>query len=51
MCGTALSRGKELERVYLTHCDLEAIKADPEVIAEYTRLESDVEQLARRDHH
>jgi hypothetical protein len=47
----ALSRGKELERVYLTHCDLEAIKAGPEVIAEYTRLESDVEQLARRDHH
>jgi ATP-dependent DNA helicase PIF1 len=47
----ALSRGKELERVYLTHCDLEAIKVDLEAIAEYTRLESEVERLARRDHH
>lgn len=47
----ALSRGKELQRVYFTHCDLEAIKADPEAIAEYTRLESEVERLSRRDHH
>jgi ATP-dependent DNA helicase PIF1 len=41
----ALSRGKDLEQVYLTHCDLEAIKADPEAIAEYERLEAKAEQL------
>ncbi|EFZ03871.1 P-loop NTPase superfamily protein [Metarhizium robertsii ARSEF 23] len=41
----ALSRGKDLEHLYLTHCDLEAIKADPEAIAEYERLEAKAEQL------
>jgi ATP-dependent DNA helicase PIF1 len=47
----ALSRGKDLERVYLTHCDLEAIKADSEAIAEYERLEAKAEQLNRPHHH
>jgi ATP-dependent DNA helicase PIF1 len=47
----ALSRGKDLERVYLTHCDLEAIKADSEAIAEYQRLEAKAEQLNRPHHH
>ncbi|KID81260.1 hypothetical protein MGU_11360 [Metarhizium guizhouense ARSEF 977] len=40
-----LSRGKDLEQVYLTHCDLEPIKADPEAIAEYEKLEAKAEQL------
>lgn len=43
----ALSRGKDLEQVSLTHYVLEAIKADPEAIAEYERLESKAEQLHR----
>ncbi|KID83911.1 DNA helicase PIF1, ATP-dependent [Metarhizium guizhouense ARSEF 977] len=47
----ALSRGKDLEQVYLTHCDLEAIKADPEAIAEYERLEAKAEQLNRPNSH
>lgn len=43
----ALSRAKDLEQVYLTHCDLEAIKADSEAIAEYERLEAKAKQLNR----
>ena len=43
----ALSRGKDLEQVYLTHRDLETIKADPEAIAEYERLEAKAEELHR----
>jgi ATP-dependent DNA helicase PIF1 len=41
----ALSRGKDLEKVFLTHLDFEAIKADPEAIAEYQRLEAKAEEL------
>jgi ATP-dependent DNA helicase PIF1 len=43
----ALSRAKDLERVYLTHCDLDAIKTDAEAVAEYERLEAKAEQLHR----
>jgi hypothetical protein len=31
----ALSRGKDLEKAFLTHLDFEAIKADLEAIVEY----------------
>jgi hypothetical protein len=47
----ALSRGKDLEQVYLIHCDLEAIKADSEAIAEYERLEVKAEKLNRPHSH
>ncbi|EFY93982.1 hypothetical protein MAA_10556 [Metarhizium robertsii ARSEF 23] len=46
-----LNRRKDLEQVYLTHCDFEAIKADPEAIAEYERLEAKAEQLNRPNSH
>jgi hypothetical protein len=34
-------------RVYLTHCDLDAVKTDSEAVAEYERLEAKAEQLDR----
>ena len=47
----ALSRAKDLEQVYLTHCDLDAIKTDSEAVAEYERLEAKAEQLNRPYYH
>jgi len=35
-----LSRATRLEGVFLTDLDFDAIKADPEAIAEYERLEA-----------
>lgn len=47
----ALSRGRDLEQVYLTHCDIDAIKTDSEAIAEYKRLEAKAELLNRQYYH
>ena len=47
----ALSRGKDLENVFLTHLDFEAIKADPEAIAEYQRLEAKAKELYYTRHY
>jgi ATP-dependent DNA helicase PIF1 len=40
-----LSRATTLEEVFLTHLDFDAIKADPEAIAEYDRLRTVASQL------
>jgi len=41
----ALSRGRRLDELFLTHLDFDAIKADPEAIAEYQRLEAKASEL------
>ena len=41
----ALSRGRRLDELFLTHLDFDAIKADPEAIAEYQRLEAKAGEL------
>jgi ATP-dependent exoDNAse (exonuclease V) alpha subunit len=40
-----LSRATTLERVFLTALDFDAIKADPEAIEEYERLEAKAHKL------
>lgn len=42
----ALSRATTPEELYITRLDFSAIKADPEAIAEYRRLEQRAARLA-----
>ena len=41
-----LSRARELEPLFLSHLDFDAIKADPEAIAEYDQLRAKAAELA-----
>jgi hypothetical protein len=45
----ALSCAITFNKVYLSHIDFEAIKADPKVIAEYERLERIATEFEGRD--
>lgn len=45
-----LSRARELEQLFLSHLDFDAIKADPEAIAEYDRLRAKAAELALQRH-
>ena len=45
-----LCRGRELEQLFLSHLDFDAIKADPEAIAEYDRLRAKAAELALQRH-
>jgi ATP-dependent exoDNAse (exonuclease V) alpha subunit len=45
-----LSRARTLELLFLSHFDFDAIKADPEAIAEYDRLRAKAAELALQRH-
>jgi ATP-dependent exoDNAse (exonuclease V) alpha subunit len=45
-----LSRGRELEQLFLSHLDFRVIKADPKAIAEYDRLRAKAAEFALQCH-
>jgi len=45
-----LSRGREIEQLFLSHLDFDAIKTDPKAIAEYDLLRTKAAELALQRH-